>query len=1230
MTLIRAKKILSGRLNSDDARTITDTSDTLDAWNVRLLFDKDSSTLRIDYVAGTRGVASPHELRDDAKVLGSAWAPDEDMLFFFLYTGSPGDQGIYCYFPGEEVIRPVLRGQDVTTGTLGFAAGHLIHSAAVVGDQLFWTDGLNPPRRLNFRRGLAAYGFGPGDPYPLGSITPQMLTVARPAPALAPTFEKIQSDQDAAIPDRTNNFISDGAFQFAYRYLYRDKEPSVLSPLSLLANYDNEDQPERYDTIKVLIPLGETIPEDVEKVQLLFRNGNAGSFYIFRELTRSEDGAAIDAHNGGVQPLTAYFYNDEFSVILSDEVAYKPFDNVPLTSQALEIARNRLFLGNNVYGYDRVRGLTLSAQINSAGEGVLNPKGPYFYLYVFYGDEDSSGRPTCIWEYERVLVKIDVGEPYDGWYETDVDYAAFRAGTAPAVLLLSPANRRATLQEAPTLQDLRDKVVNDLNYCTGQNQNEYLESNTFGNPDPEVRGITGTVGVEDGIRHIKSNSAYALGVVFYDYARRNAAVYSPVTVYTPKRTYINNNWNLSIGWAISATPDQIPAWATHYALVRTRNLTYSSFVQFRNGTRQYVRKDADGNYVLEDDYRAGETLGIAWDASPLVADGLGYTFQAGDQLIAYPAVAGAEPLTLRVLDQYGQYVISDYADLGDPIAGGFYLCELYSPYKSAGSDEPFFEVGSIYPIIAPGSANRSLSVTAGVLPGDTYLKLREGIYTEAMNVSKRHYLEWLTDVGHPNIKDLEVRRRVKPTGIAYSNTFIQDSNVNGLSSFEALDQVILDERFGPINKLILSTRSQEYGSVLLALCSEEAVSIYLGQTQIIDDEGQALLATSGRVIGTINALRGGWGCVHPESAVANEGYVYYISAREGKVVRYASNGLEPISEQKLARYMAEYCRQTQQGAHLQLPGGYDPYQEEYLLCLPPMAYRWPVHLEDYGDQVISSWLLRPGQEVLWVLYQQRYEFSLTPRGGAGPIHLRYEPLGGSVVTILSATADAPGFLDWTAPEPGRIFFESDDGTPGELFVSSRMVNPHDMHNGQGRTLAFNERLGAFTGSYSFLPEALARANLRLISFYRGALYVHDSDERNTFYGSTYPSSVAVLFNEAGPIVKTLETLALEAATPPYWTHVRTETPYVQSSDLVQQEWDEREGIYYAGILRDRLTPGAGTYDEKQIRGDKIRGQYILVYMMWLPQQGPQLGLLALNAGMNRSHGHIPLEQNLER
>jgi hypothetical protein len=1122
---MKERKQFIGRLNSDADISVFPENEMLACENISSVIASDGRIAAMKPAIGNRRIAytapTNYPFPDSAVCVGSFTEEQKGRVYFLIRDKNGNKHQILCYFHRENIIRLVFHSEH-----LAFS-GLPVTGIDKIGDMLYWTEDNKPPKRINVERGLKTYGgmVLPADVVSYigadGVPTLKDITLIRPNPAYPVTPIKTATNQ-------TYNFISDNAFQFAYRYVYRDKEVSVLSPYSRLINYNSpEEDAAGLDAINISIPQVERIGHEVDKVQLLVRSGNIGTFFIIKQWTRTQDGAAMLAHNNGTA-LSYVFYNDQNGIAISEEESAKPFDNVPIVSRALAGARNRLFLGNNTFGYN----LDASGRITiEAVAGSVTGNEVVFGKYIVQRVEIIYDGTQWLWDEARLIVKVTSSQDpgVNGYYDVSdiasvLDFGpTYSQNTAklPTSLTVNTGMRfspiRTDIPEDAILQAYVEQRWPDFGSGIQNTQTVYTKFDNYTVPlsnglDVQIRGVglTGFEGKAD--KTYKSDSRYKFGVVFYDFAGRNAGVYTlpGATVNLKARTYSDPSYVSAVKVTLDFTALQIPEWAVSYQIVRTKNLTYASFVQGYTKSVQYVGKDKDGNYlfgegdntVYSESYDTAKVAGVAIDLSGVTSYGLGYAYSEGDYVNLY--FQNGKVFRAAVISQVGQFVIiqaKDYGSLPFFNTNGL-LFEIASERKTF-LEEPFYEIGEAYAINAAGTANRALSKPSITVLGDIYIRTRtfesSPFLIELMNPDDGHWQEWLSDIGRINIEPLNSGRSVRPTNICYSNVYLQSTEVNGLSTFDALDFRDLDLSTGAIRKLALTNRTQEYGSVMLAICESETSSIYLGETRIIDNAENVILATSGEVIGTINPLKGSYGTVHPESVYESEGRVYFVDAIQGKVIMYSANGLEPISQNGTSRFFTSNLFEISPEDR-RLFGVVDKRTESYMFYIPQMS--------------------------------------------------AFETLG-----------------DYTPPK----------------------VSPHNMNT--GRVYCYLPELQGWSTALTFEPEWMDALGETLVSWKNGYIYVHDTGQ-NTFYGVTYPSTVSFAVGSPAAFVKTAEAIAIEGSRPPDWVHLRGENPYIQSTDLEAQEFISKEGVHYASFLRDRNTPGYSSREQALLFGEAVRSQFL--------------------------------------
>jgi len=928
--MIWEKKIILQGCDGDSSPRLISDKAALNVMNARIAVSQYGRNLRVQNVPGTTLIAqSVYPPYGTQQTIGSAVDFDNGRLLYFNYNTFQ-DHGIYCYDPSNGITYAVLYDTQVVGG-LGFSRTSLIHSARVENGCLYWCDSTNnEPRRININAGINTNHPG---------TYPNVANYNWPMDQSVIRWIRRQPGLPLAIEKKTNlvyvnNFIKNEAFQFSWRYIYRDYEISTLSGWSVLANYNKSDDTFNYITITA--PLLETIQQDVIQVDLVVKYLNGGKSFVIKSWNTSitADRNAIYQHNNDGIPLSFDFYNDFTGIAIDDAYSVKPYDSVPVYAQTIEMARDRAFMGNYVIGYDAPQQTSLTAEaVEQEDGGSLMGQ---WWRFTFWNDGSHTSTTT-----KFVFYINQLGAGQDGYY----DYIPF----SPTPPLPDPVAFADLVYIGPGPTDVYAHFGVASSEVIQLDPETTYSITVTGGPTPIT--LSGSVS-------LKTGASYQLAITFYDHSGRKCGILTndDLKINVGEREYDQLTFTTAINWFLSnaAATNEIPEWAYYYSIDITKCLTTRFFLQSRVKNITYATKDADGNYVFNTDTYATNLNGVAIDITLLNSYGMGYVFTDGDLVKVY---IDSDPIvyTLSVIAQEGNWIICELQDLGTLGNTGSpktdVLFQVFTPYKPS-STEPCYEVGQIYKIDNPTTNSRAYSVTTGTINGDiTILTRNDGTndyLTENMSPNDKFPYQWNTNSGRPNFIDT-IGQQALTNDIAWSNTLIQGSKTNGLSTFDALDVKEITLECGDISKLQLANKiSGEQGTVMLCICVHQTASLYLGETQLVGSSQNAFVAQSTGVIGTVNVLKGSYGTINPESVCEYLGLVFFIDVFNGKVVQYSNNGLDDVSKYGMTRFFQIYC----EGYRVASTGNLDningfhhiranvnPFSKEFLLTLPGLIYQ---------------------------------------------------------------------------------------------------------------------------------------------------------------------------------------------------------------------------------------------------------------------------------------------------
>ena len=241
---------------------------------------------------------------------------------------------IYEYNETLDITTPVLQATKATSTTpslLGFNKEYFVTGINYINGLLFWTDNLNPPRRINIDRAKN---------YAVDGFTEADINVILAPPLSAPTIN--------LYTDGESNNLENKFLYFSYRYKYLDNEYSALSPFTPVAFFpkqyafdygvsENVSMVNKFNTADINFNTG---PANVKEIQLVFRDTRSTNTYVIDNLVKSLNNYDDDSE------YPYQFKNNKVFTLLPIEQVNRLFDNVPIRAKSQELIGSRLVYGN--------------------------------------------------------------------------------------------------------------------------------------------------------------------------------------------------------------------------------------------------------------------------------------------------------------------------------------------------------------------------------------------------------------------------------------------------------------------------------------------------------------------------------------------------------------------------------------------------------------------------------------------------------------------------------------------------------------------------------------------------------------------------------------------------------------------------------------------------------------------------------------------------------------------
>lgn len=334
------KTFIAGKMNKDIDERLVPEGEYLDALNVTIDTTRGSTIGSVQNSPGNDVVSDINKLTgiDATKstTIGSISYEPSNLIYWFV-TCDEYD-AIFEYNQITNITEKVILS---TTGQLGFNRNYAITGVDYIpglagdGPFLYWTDNLNPPRRINISR---TKSYSDDD----ARIDLDINVILAP-PLYSP---KIKLYFEESI-DVSNN-IEDKFIYFSYRYKYHDNQYSALSPFSAVSFHansfsydyltgDNKGMLNKFNKVDVTFDTGNQF---VEEIQVLYFDTYKLNVYIIDNYNKDEL-TILDDFKYSI----TFSANKIYTPIESSEVT-KLFDNVPLLARTQDIVGNRLIYGN--------------------------------------------------------------------------------------------------------------------------------------------------------------------------------------------------------------------------------------------------------------------------------------------------------------------------------------------------------------------------------------------------------------------------------------------------------------------------------------------------------------------------------------------------------------------------------------------------------------------------------------------------------------------------------------------------------------------------------------------------------------------------------------------------------------------------------------------------------------------------------------------------------------------
>ena len=1134
----------------------------------------------VESILGTELISSQEE---EYIAIGSC-PDDENQRFFTFYYSPIGNHKIDCCYSNTNTIYTVLKSEDVVGG-LNFTK-EPIHSSAIISNLLSWVDGYNnEPRKINVDSGIKAYDSNfetDAHPYSL-PINFSEITLIKPTAPYSPNIQK-KVDQSFV-----NNFIANQSFQFGYRFVYYDGEIAVIGGYSNASKLNY--QTEKYNYISITMDSNQVIPDSVRLVQLIVRvqdgtvtGGDYATIIKTWNKEISSELAEINNQNAATSQLSFNFYNNITGEVIPTSDVLRPFDNVPIYSQTMEVAKYRQFLANNTEGYDTPKITSLGASLTN----LIEPNNTTIptLAYVAGTGFNQGNTQGESWWYNAILVQVP---GYSQWYAI-ASTEQYSYGTIDPPIPIPPPS-------SVPLSGLVFKGNNFDEFYANVVPSGYAPANDFNsyvfptNPGfyVSITDINATA-----YSAFPQLSSYKLGIVFYDYAMRKCGVVNKTSYSGFNTIGVFTHMTFQTTYPHTVTISNYAGTAVNVGDIimiddgsSVYEFTIESSTLNTNGDFDFSVLENVGNIPMtfaSMTISRRASLDISTPArtwNPYMFGGIQWQLDNTNSLEEIPdwayyySVVSTLNLRTRFLVQAfsnsvcyatkntnGEYVFnsSNYNYNPTAVAIGVQLDSL----SFAGLGYVYSE-GDVCILTRDDNEVFELPII-GQSGNYVIVKILNIGSTSNRSFMVELYTPYKTSTQEPYYETGEIYKVINPA--------------TSQRQYNTISGVLLADTF------FISRSFQSNTYWANAMCPNDLYykrwDTDASKPNFITDIGQSenttaicwsdTITTGTRVNGTSTFRLGSRTFVSDECGAINK---LILTSK----VQDAGQGMVMLAvsvNETSSLYLGETQIIDNTGATQFFSGSSDVVGTINILK-GSFGTTNPEAVVEFRGQVYYP----DASKGVWVQYSSNGLFPIS----------NYKTMRfwkSFFKQYLSMTKEQIEFFG------GRPYiFTAVDGSHLELLISiprlleespkgylpdyQEIPYPFDMWDGQAKTIVFcldnTNQQSHWQGAYSFSPELFTTIGNSLYGYKNGNLWQHNSSSSyNTFYGEYHPSRIMFVSNALPQSPKVYNNIKVHASKKPSLTYFYNDFPYLQITDLLEDDYRDFEGIYYASLYRNKMIP----------------------------------------------------------
>lgn len=624
-----------------------------------------------------------------------------------------------------------------------------------------------------------------------------------------------------------------------------------------------------------------------------------------------------------------------------------------------------------------------------------------------------------------------------------------------------------------------------------------------------------------------------------------------------------------------------PSWATSYSILYTKNQSFEKTLYFIGTLTD------EGNDVWSLELKDLYYFRLYNQGTPIV-----YDYQEGDVVQIIESVGGTyvksdvPPLSITQEEETSANpqdakIYFNWLNTGSPLVDtARYLFEIRRPKKTT-SEKFYYEIGHTYEISGGYHTGNTQDQTAS-LPaiidlndvGDAYYKRRNFVaytrtsatqaasteFVEDYNYSD-YYDSDVTSIGRGSVKDDNFKERNRETTIVYSQPYIPETNVNGISTFYGTSLEQYSTQYGSIQHIYSEGRR-------LFVFQENKVG-QIGINEQFFLNGTQQTYQTEKVLNPIQYYPAEYGIGQCPESFCVFGYrKYFVDTLRSSVIRLSQDGLTPISDNGIRGFINNDIG-GKDNKRIRLV--YNKNFEE--LTYSSVNSSWVEDVTTSNKTITSCTIIIPKSKFpdLDSVFSSAFCIYMNVQGESSTEYVER--------TATSTSISTYDINNW------EIDLSFSAVTTSNYTIALLQQCDYNV-------LTFSEEAGSWISRWSYEPEWMEEAGIGLVTFKDGKCYLQDSNAtRGRFYGTNYAAQVTVVANENPSYPKIFKTIQQESTT--QWECPSILTLESQSSNLIDDDFEKIQNQWYASFWFDSNTPNV---TDPLINGDPLRSTAMEIQM----------------------------------